>query len=131
MGSLCLHIVCLFPYPQGLYFSQLPVELKRPFSEFCALSLNLTILLLELSILSFYLCLQPFSVLLLYNYIIHSCNYTVLTQDSRCTYEKPLPVLAANHVVDALSRCLSPADSSWPPVALPFPPSSAACHMFP
>ena len=39
-------------------------------------------------------------------------------------------MLAVNHVVDALSHCLSPADSSWPHATLPFPPLPAACHMF-
>ena len=49
MQSLPLHTVeYLFPYSQCLYFSQLPVELKSPLSKFCALSLNLTILPLEL-----------------------------------------------------------------------------------
>ena len=40
----------LFPYSQCLYFSQLSVELKSPLSEFCALSLNLSIYLLKLVI---------------------------------------------------------------------------------
>ena len=40
----------LFPYSQCLHFSQLPVELKSPLSKFCALSLKLTILLLQLGI---------------------------------------------------------------------------------
>ena len=54
MGGVISDSYCieyLFPYSQCLYFSQLPVELKSTLSEFCGLSLNLTILTLKLVIL--------------------------------------------------------------------------------
>ena len=61
-----------FPYSQCLYFSQLPVELKSPLSKFCALSLNLTILLLELVI-----HLLNLNILLL-ELVIHLLNLNIL-----------------------------------------------------
>ena len=97
MQSLPLHTVeYSFPYSQCLYFSQLPVELKSPLSKFCALSLNLTIFLLELCILLLELCilllelgifrlhpyLQPiYMVKLAYmqcKYIVEPCHPTIM-----------------------------------------------------
>ena len=79
MQSLPLHTVeYSFPYSQCLYFSQLPVELKSPLSKFCALSLNLTILLLELAVhlLNLTILLLNLGILSHLQSVYMECNYT-------------------------------------------------------
>ena len=56
----CMHYRCI-PYSEYLYFSQLPVELKSHFLEFCFLSLQLSIPLTEFLL---YLHQEPPPVLL-------------------------------------------------------------------